>query len=162
MYFASEAGINVGVITVIWSINPLLMAFFDRIIYKTQLKYYHYIGLITIMICTAIIAIMGGGKSPKAEIKEIGLKEKCPAWIPVIFGIVTPIMFTTNGMFTKKVVSPEVGFDPSDISFTSFAIVKALVLIAAIPYWVQVEFDQYLFWVGGIGSILNTIGITCI
>ena len=73
MYFATEAGINVGLITVIWSVNPLLMAIADRIIYKTHLKYYHYIGLIAIMICTIIIALFGGAK---ADIKVIELVEK--------------------------------------------------------------------------------------
>jgi len=165
MYFATMAGINVGVLTVIWSINPLMISFCDRMIYGTQLKYYHYIGLISIMVCTIIIALFGGDKSLKAEIKvieSVDKQEKCPAWIPVVFGIVTPIMFSINGMFTKKVVSPEVGFDASDISFTSFAMVKILVLFAAIPYWINVEFSPYLFWMGGIGSIINTIGITCI
>ena len=103
------AGINVGVIIVIWSINPLMISFCDRLIYKTHLKYYHYIGLIFIMVCTIIIALLGGDKTPKTEIKAIATlekKEKCPAWIPVVFGIVTPIMFSINGMFTKHVVSP--------------------------------------------------------
>lgn len=144
MYFATEAGINVGVVTVIWSVNPLLMAMADRIIYKTQLKYYHYIGLLSIMICTVIIALLGSGKTPTAEVKAIEVyvkKEKCPAWIPVVFGLVTPCMFTTNGMFTKKVLSPEVGFDASDISFSAYFAVNVLVMIAAVPYWCNVEFD---------------------
>ena len=33
MYFAAKAKINVGVITTIWSINPLFMAFADYMIY---------------------------------------------------------------------------------------------------------------------------------
>lgn len=144
MYFATAASINVGVITVIWSITPLLMALADRIIYKFHLKYYHFIGMISMMVCTIFIALMGTDKSPKVEIKEIQLyekKEKCPAWIPVLFGLVTPCVFTTMGMFTKKVLSPEVGFDPTNISFSSFAIVNFIVLFAAIPYWVQVSFN---------------------
>tara|TARA_B110000285_G_C14933187_1_gene518311 strand:+ start:126 stop:554 length:429 start_codon:yes stop_codon:yes gene_type:complete len=138
MYFATDAGINVGVVTVIWSVNPLLMALADRIIYKTKLKYYHYVGLLAIMICTIVIALVGAGKSPSAEIKAIELyetKEKTPAWIPVLFGIVTPCMFTTNGMFTKKVLSPEVGFDASDISFSAYFMVNILVMCVAVPYW---------------------------
>ena len=75
MYFATDAGINVGVVTVIWSVNPLLMALADRIIYKTKLKYYHYVGLLAIMICTIVIALVGAGKSPSAEIKAIELYE---------------------------------------------------------------------------------------
>ena len=75
MYFATEAGMNVGVVTVIWSVNPLLMAFADRVIYKTYLKYYHYIGLLSIMVCTVIIAL-GGDKAPAAtDVKVIALVE---------------------------------------------------------------------------------------
>lgn len=65
MYFATKAGINVGVVTVIWSVNPLLMALADKIVYQTKLKYYHYIGLLAIMLCTVCIALMGGDKTPK-------------------------------------------------------------------------------------------------
>ena len=68
MYYATKAGINVGVITVIWSVNPLLMAIGDRIFYKRRIKYYHYIGLIAIMLCTICIALMGGDETPKDQI----------------------------------------------------------------------------------------------
>jgi drug/metabolite transporter (DMT)-like permease len=165
MYFATEAGLNVGVVTVIWSVNPLLMAFADRVIYKTYLKYYHYIGLMSIMICTIIIAIGGSDKAPVANnnvIKLTGIKEKCPAWIPVLFGIVTPCVFCTNGMFTKKLVSPSVGFNASDASFSAYFIVNILVLCFAIPFWCQHSFDLYLFWIGGVGSIINTLGLVSI
>ena len=66
---------------------------------------------------------------------------KCPAWIPVLFGLLTPCLFCTNGMFTKKVLSPEVGFDASNISFSSYFIVNVIVLCAAVPYWTTVSFD---------------------
>lgn len=162
MYFATEAQINVGLITVIWSVNPLMMAFADRIIYKTKLKYYHYIGLLAIACCTVIITLFGGAKADIKVIELVDKKEKCPSWIPVLFGIITPCMFCTNGMFSKKVFSPSVGFDASNLSFMSYGIVNVIVLAFAIPYWVNKDFNNYLFWVGAAGSIINTLGLVCI
>jgi drug/metabolite transporter (DMT)-like permease len=162
MFFAAEAGINVGLITVIWSVNPLLMAFADYVINKQHLKSYHYVGLISIAICTVIITLLGGGGAPKAEIKLTEVKAKCATWVPVLFGVITPCMFCTNGMFTKKILSPEIGFDASNISFSAFGVVNVLVLCAAIPYWINVSFNQYLLWVGGVGAIINTLGLVCI
>jgi drug/metabolite transporter (DMT)-like permease len=162
MYFATEAGINVGLITVIWSVNPLLMAIADRIIYKTHLKYYHYIGLLAIMICTIIIALFGGAKADIKVIELVENKEKCPSWIPILFGLFTPCMFCTNGMFTKKVFSPEVGFDASNCSFTAYGLVNVIVLFFAVPYWVNTSYNNELFWVGMFGSIINCIGLVCI
>lgn len=48
------------------------------------------------------------------------------------------------------------------MSFSAYLIVNFIVLIFAIPYWCLISFSQYLFWVGAIGSIINTIGIVCI
>ena len=83
-------------------------------------------------------------------------------WIPVLFGIATPMFFTTNGLLTKHLTSERIGFNASTISFTSYFIVNVIVMIVAIPYWSMYGFSQYLFWLGLVGSIINTLGIVCI
>jgi len=85
-----------------------------------------------------------------------------PTWVPVLFGLITPCSFTSNGVLTKHLTSEKVGFNPSRISFSAYLIVNILVLLFAIPYWVKVEFSAYLFWVGFAGSIINTLGIVSI
>ena len=57
MWFADLAQINVGVITVIWSINPLYMAAVDYFLFKIKLKYFHFIGTIMIVGCTVLLAL---------------------------------------------------------------------------------------------------------
>lgn len=83
-------------------------------------------------------------------------------WVPVLFGIITPMSFTANGMLTKHLCSEKMGFNPNTMSYSAYFIVNFLVIIVAIPYWHLVSFDHYLFWVGTIGSIINTVGIVCI
>ena len=50
-------------------------------------------------------------------------------------------------------------FDASTISFSSYVVVNIIVMLFAIPYWCLVEFSPYLFWVGMVGSIINTFGL---
>lgn len=57
MWFASLAKVNVGVITVIWSVNPLFMAITDFFLFKVQMRYYHYVGMAGIVICTILISL---------------------------------------------------------------------------------------------------------
>ena len=83
-------------------------------------------------------------------------------WIPALFGVVTPMFFSTNGVLTKHLTSKEIGFDATNISFTSYLFVNIFLLILAIPYWCLVTFDQKLFWIGLFGSIINVLGLVSI
>ena len=56
MWFAERAKINVGVITCIWSLNPLFMAIFDWILFDVKLKYFHIIGTIALVIAVLSIS----------------------------------------------------------------------------------------------------------
>lgn len=80
----------------------------------------------------------------------------------MIFGLITPCSFTSNGVLTKHLTSEKVGFNPSRISFSAYLLVNLIVLVFAIPYWVKIEYSSYLFWVGFAGSIINTLGIVSI
>ena len=59
MWFAARAGVNVGVITCIWSISPLFIAVLDFLIYGQTLSYYHLIGLIALVLSAASISLVG-------------------------------------------------------------------------------------------------------
>ena len=59
MWFASLADINVGVVTVIWSVNPLFMAIMDFCVYKVGLECYHLAGTLAIVACTIILSLAG-------------------------------------------------------------------------------------------------------
>ena len=98
-----------------------------------------------------------------------------PTWVPVLFGVLTPIFFTTNGALTKhltghrrKGAKPLTAeeqrrvFDAGNLSFTAYLVTNVIVLIAAIPYWVIVDFDFNLFWIGIVGAVINTLGLVSV
>lgn len=59
MYFANKAGVNVGVITTITSINPFFTAVVDYFIYKIILRYHHILGMISIVLGSVFICLNG-------------------------------------------------------------------------------------------------------
>ena len=85
-----------------------------------------------------------------------------PSWVPVLFGVCTPITFTANSMLTKHLSIHQANFNASTISFSSYLVVNIIVIIFAIPYWCLVEFSPYLFWVGFFGALINTLGLVCV
>ena len=78
-----------------------------------------------------------------------------PAWIPVLFGIITPLAFTANGILIKHLTSESVGFDSSRASSSVFFIGNFVILCVAIPYWYYVEFHQELFYIGFIVGMID-------
>jgi len=85
-----------------------------------------------------------------------------PSWIPVVVSLSLPILFSTNGLFTKHLCGERVKFDASTLTFSS-TLLACLVnlLVAVCYYWIKVEqFDFNLLWFGFIGSLLDTIGVT--
>lgn len=117
--------------------------------------------MFSIVICTLIISISGAIKASESEIIYIN-SPTSPTWVPVLFGLITPCFFTSNGILTKHLTGPKVNFNPSRLSFSSYFIVNFIIMIYAIIYWQSHPFDSYLFWFGLAGSIVNTLGIVCI
>lgn len=99
MYFSALANVNVGLITTIWSVNPVFMAIMDRFCFGQKLQTYHLIGTLFIVICTVILSVSGASKTE--EFVEVVKRDILPTWVPVLFGVVTPIFFTISGYLTK-------------------------------------------------------------
>ena len=59
MYFANKAGVNVGVITTITSINPFFTAFADYLMYKNRMQYFHFLGMVIIVFGSIFICMKG-------------------------------------------------------------------------------------------------------
>ena len=75
MYFSALAKMNVGLITTLWSVNPLFNAIMDRIMFDEKLKAYHAIGMIFIVICTALLSLSSVLKKPEVELEELTEEE---------------------------------------------------------------------------------------
>ena len=54
MYLAQKACLNKGVVSTVWSFNPLFISFYDRLVYKTKLSTHHFFGFI-LLICTSLL-----------------------------------------------------------------------------------------------------------
>ena len=120
------------------------------------------LGMVSIVLCTISISLAGVFKEKEDVSLEADTQPACASWIPVLFGLITPVSFTTSGILTKHLTSDRVKFDPSTISLSAYFLVNIIVLAFAIPYWNNVEFIQPLFWIGFIGSVINTLGIVSI
>lgn len=59
MYFSHLSGINVGVITTIWSVQPLIAAILDWVFYRQVLGLNHLIGMILIILGAVSIGYAG-------------------------------------------------------------------------------------------------------
>ena len=84
-------------------------------------------------------------------------------WAPILFCAAFPIATTYNSLVTKWVTSPEMGFDATNITFTTHGVMNLIILCFGIPYWISNQnFNLYLFKVGMSGGILNCLGLVCL
>lgn len=147
MWFANLAQINVGLITVIWSINPLYMAAADYFLFKTKLKCFHLVGTVLIVSCTILLSlksiiIIDDSQILKAPVQNEAPKilnegEILPVWMPVLFGILTPVVFCSNGLLLRYITDDKKGikFNGTTISMSAVFAVNLILLIFAIFFW---------------------------
>lgn len=57
MYYSQLAHLNKGVVSIIWGLNPLFIAFIDRALYKQPLTLKHYLGLTALIFCAVAIIL---------------------------------------------------------------------------------------------------------
>lgn len=63
MYYCHLANVNVGIITTIWSIQPMIAGLFDYLIYGEKLNRYHLIGMVFIIVSALCISLASSGRS---------------------------------------------------------------------------------------------------
>ena len=59
MYFAHLSDVNVGVITTFWSVQPLIAAIIDYLIYRQMLGFNHMVGMVLVVIGAVSIGYSG-------------------------------------------------------------------------------------------------------
>jgi hypothetical protein len=52
-----RAGLNIGISTSIWAINPFLTAMLDRFLHKTQIQTYQMIGMSALCFCGILVSL---------------------------------------------------------------------------------------------------------
>jgi len=84
IYFAIEANVNTGIITIIWRSAIFITALLDYLLNGTKLKYFHWIGLASCMLCTVLLGVSKiGGAADTNPLAHHFL----PVWIPLVLSI---------------------------------------------------------------------------
>lgn len=155
MYFSHISGVNVGIISTIWSVQPLIAAIIDWIIYREKLKLNHYIGMVLVVLGALAIGFAGILKTtttsdapnsptlqpPNANTTNSPYPELHDtiwwySWIAIIWAVITPAFFLAQSFFTKYVVQPKYNFDAKTISFGTSSFTCFFVLIVGVTwYW---------------------------
>lgn len=162
IYYAVAANLNPGVVTVIWNMCPFMVAFADYLMFGVVLHWHHLAGMICMAIGTILLSLIKLLDKNFAEsVTQVGT-ELVPTYVPVLFGVITPIFFTISGMLTKKLVTGRMQFNPGVLSMMSICFVDIIILVGAAIYWAQTgTFSHRLFLLGLFGSIFDTIGKVC-
>ena len=168
MYFSHVTGVNVGIITTLWSIQPLFSSVLDYFINGQMIQLNHIIGMLFV-IASGLAISMSGKIEPKISEKagphvEVYIDGEVPKWVAVMFGILTPFWMIANGLFIKHLTKPEIGFDSTNISFLSSGIGSLIILLIGVTwYWRYcAEFQWQTFLIGFFSSIFDICGKACI
>lgn len=167
MYFSHVTGINVGIITTLWSIQPLFSAGLDRMIYGEPIRINHFIGMLMV-IASGVAISMSGKIDEKVEATPaqplVLVDEQVPKYVAVVFGVITPLWMIANSLFIKHLTNESIGFNATTVSFSSSGFCCTIIIILGCAwYWQEVaEFRWKLFLIGFFSSIFDTCGKACI
>ena len=159
-----------------WALTPLYIATADHFLFNIRLEYYHHIGMVSMIICAIVLGLNGVFEdSPQDEQTDLVTPDDIeypeqrlfelhmPPWPAILFGIFTPVLFTTNNVITKWLCNKDQNpFNASNLSFSSYLFTNLVVIIFAVPYWVFVGFQFRMFIIGLLGGLINTFGLVCV
>ena len=89
-----------------------------------------------------------------------------PTWIPVLFGIFSPVFFSSTTVITKLITQERysIRFDGIKVSITSLFVIQIFVVVASIIFWNSPSgaalqpLTPHLFIMGTIASGFRTLG----
>lgn len=98
---------NIGIITVLWSLTPLMVAVMEYFVYSFTLKFNYIVGM-CFMVLSAITLSLNNflyvepEKPAEQEVASATPENVIPSWIPVIFAVVTPMFFTGRLVLVRR------------------------------------------------------------
>ena len=92
IYFSHLSGINVGIITTLWTTEPLFSAILDWIIYGQRLFLNHIMGIIFVVAGAICIGLSGASKKKDSVLHA-------PNYAP-------PVSVDGSGAFNPTLVDP--------------------------------------------------------
>lgn len=152
------ANLNAGIVSTIWAIGPLYSALVDFLFFKQKLFTSHLIGLVCLISCAMCISLASVvDSSPNSNEQPAQIE----AWKPVVLAIITPFIFSASN-FLNKFLTVNRGFDAFKFSFLSYALVGGILTVPLLMKLGTPDFDYQYMMIGGIGSIINTLGLVSI
>jgi drug/metabolite transporter (DMT)-like permease len=89
---AISAGINVGLVVVIWAINPFTSALMDYLVYGQPLFRYHIVGMTGLLICAVLVAVGTSFGTESTEIAVDPLEVVETADTPAVYAILCSVL----------------------------------------------------------------------
>lgn len=159
---ALRAGVNIGIVTTIWAINPFTSALMDWIIYGVALKAHHWFGMFGLVLCAALISLSSMFTENEIIREDGEVQILIPAYIPILMSFVMPTVCTFHAAM-QKFVTTELHMLASDFTYASYLVSSILLLIASIFAFKADEelFTWKLWWMGFLASLTNVLGSYC-
>lgn len=152
--FCKRAGLNIGIAQTIWTLAPGLSSVMDYFIYGTQLKMYHIVGIICMLLAGSCISLSNLFEGSDDYADPV---DPLPIYVPVLFSCLLPVIFSCFGMFTKYVFGVK-KIAPDDFTFAYFLIFKGSVFVLSPIYFMNNDIDWSLYIMGFFGSMLDVSG----
>ena len=152
IYSSVLADVKVGLITSIWSINSFMNAITDKVVFGLELTINQFIGMLFMIASVVLLGLF----KPAAP-KEQQLFDPIPLYIPIMFGVITPFIFTLAQLYMKFVVKRR-GVNTSNLSFNTELFINTIILITGIVHWSKEGIQTNLLGYGIISGIFETCG----
>ena len=113
----------------------------------------------SITLCTVLIGI---DKSLMQTQDQKAVSTIVPIWMPILVGILVPIIMSVNAIIGKHLVSERIGFHPTKMALTSIGSYNLILFVVSLVLWFgtkSIKFDFEMFIIGFIGSFVVSIGI---
>jgi drug/metabolite transporter (DMT)-like permease len=131
----------------------------DKIFFGSTLKKSQIFGIFLCIVGIAMLSFRSS-PSPTPAASAVG-KEPISVLIPVLFGIITPFVFTVSNILVKY-QSVKGGFSPISYSFNSIGCANTFILAYSIwSHLTKGDFDSTCFWQGLMSGILEAAGKVC-
>ena len=149
----------------LFSLSSVFLLIGGRLIFKENLRHFHYIGVFLMIGCAIIISFSnpGGGKTIEVEGFTI---TTIPSYQAVLLGLICPLIFAFRSTMVR-IYKMKVDFPPFDLTvatFTTLNIVLGIVSLIVIP-GKGIPFEVYVrctfcSFFGLIGLVLINKAIT--
>lgn len=141
LHVAIRSGINQGVITCLFALQSIFLAFIGKAMFNEAIKWYHYLGIGLMTLCAVFIGI---GKSPPSVVVNGEEVPTISAHVAVLIALVTPFMFALRNIWVR-VCKIKGDMCPGNLTIASSSIVSVILVILSFILLPLEEFGKEIF-----------------